>query len=500
MRKMKGGMLAISLFVSLVITIVPVSAADIHVPGDYATISTAITNANSGDTIYVHAGTYTENLTIGKDLSLIGDGASVTTIDGSGLDVITVNGAVVNISGFTVRNGGYGIYYQNNASGTITNNTITNSLFDIYNSSSSPTVTINTITGSHTGIINISGSNPTITNNTITGNTSRGIYNTSGSNPTIMNNTITGNSLYGIQNSSSSPTITNNTITGQSAGIYNSSSNPTITNNTITGNSYEGIANTSGSNPTITNNTITGNSLYGIHNSSSSPTITNNTITGHMEGIYNISSSPTITNNTITGNSYGIYNVSSSNPPITNNIVVSNGVNGIYDDGSGAPVCTYNDAWNNGTDYVNVTPGIGSISQDPQLDGTYHLTASSPCIDAGTDAGVYTDMDGDSRPQGSGFDIGADEYYISQVFVNPIPAFMIIANYHLRQVNTCLGCITDNLPEDVPGDVQALLDEMQEHINNANTTGNPIYANNELLKALKCCEDIQEILGITCPI
>jgi hypothetical protein len=86
------------------------------------------------------------------------------------------------------------------------------------------------------------------------------------------------------------------------------------------------------------------------------------------------------------------------------------------------------------------------------------------------------------------------------VRVNPIAAFMPVKNYHLRQVNTCLGCIEENLPEDVPEDVQTLLDEMQEHINNANTTGNSIYANNELLKALKCCEDIQEKLGITCPL
>jgi len=87
-----------------------------------------------------------------------------------------------------------------------------------------------------------------------------------------------------------------------------------------------------------------------------------------------------------------------------------------------------------------------------------------------------------------------------ELFANPIAAFMPVKNYHLRQVNTCLGCIEENLPEDVPGDVQNLLDEMQEHINNANTTGNSIYANNELLKALKCCEDIQEKLGITCPL
>ncbi len=84
--------------------------------------------------------------------------------------------------------------------------------------------------------------------------------------------------------------------------------------------------------------------------------------------------------------------------------------------------------------------------------------------------------------------------------INPIAAFIPLKNYHLRQVNTCLGCIEENLPEDVPEDVQTLLDEMQEHIDNANTTGNTIYANNELLKALDCCEEIQEKLGIMCPL
>src|SRR5262249_40876972 len=39
----------------------------------------------------------------------------------------------------------------------------------------------------------------------------------------------------------------------------------------------------------------------------------------------------------------------------------------------------------------------------------YHLGVTSAAIDAGVDAGVNRDFDGQLRPQGGGFDIGADE-------------------------------------------------------------------------------------------
>ena len=42
--------------------------------------------------------------------------------------------------------------------------------------------------------------------------------------------------------------------------------------------------------------------------------------------------------------------------------------------------------------------------------GDYHITLGSAAIDQGTDAGVQVDMDGEPRPQGNGFDIGADEF------------------------------------------------------------------------------------------
>ena len=55
----------------------------------------------------------------------------------------------------------------------------------------------------------------------------------------------------------------------------------------------------------------------------------------------------------------------------------------------------------------------GNFDADPLFvgDGDYHLSETSPCIDAGTAAGVLTDIDGDLRPQGAGFDVGADELF-----------------------------------------------------------------------------------------
>jgi fibronectin-binding autotransporter adhesin len=59
-----------------------------------------------------------------------------------------------------------------------------------------------------------------------------------------------------------------------------------------------------------------------------------------------------------------------------------------------------------------------SITDDPAFapDG-YHLTAGSAAIDAGVDAGVTTDIDGEHRPQGSAPDLGADEISLRYVYL-----------------------------------------------------------------------------------
>ena len=49
-------------------------------PGAGTPIQDAIDGAGTGDTIYVHAGTYVENVGVWKRVTLIGDGADVVMV------------------------------------------------------------------------------------------------------------------------------------------------------------------------------------------------------------------------------------------------------------------------------------------------------------------------------------------------------------------------------------------------------------------------------------
>jgi len=78
----------------------------IIVPDDYPTIQSAIDNASDGDTVFVRASTYYENIIVEKKLKIAGNGAGLTVIDGLGKDdhVVNIDSDYVEISDFTVRN------------------------------------------------------------------------------------------------------------------------------------------------------------------------------------------------------------------------------------------------------------------------------------------------------------------------------------------------------------------------------------------------------------
>src|ERR1035437_8219941 len=97
--------------------------------GCSSSIGVAVTAASAGDTIQVAHGTYKEDVTIAKSLSLIGDREANTIIDATGKNNgITITGATdVVVSGFTVENANTaGIWITGSSFVTIPDNSVVN--------------------------------------------------------------------------------------------------------------------------------------------------------------------------------------------------------------------------------------------------------------------------------------------------------------------------------------------------------------------------------------
>ncbi|HIC94976.1 MAG TPA: matrixin family metalloprotease, partial [Anaerolineae bacterium] len=130
--------------------------------GHYSTIQQAIDNAVSGQTVYVGADTYTEQITMKSGVDVIGAGSGSTTIDGGGGGVaVTFNNVSSRLSGFTVK-GFIGVRVQNNSSPTIDHNKATDSYTGMYLTNSNPTLSYNTIQGNHGGLLAQTSSDPNL--------------------------------------------------------------------------------------------------------------------------------------------------------------------------------------------------------------------------------------------------------------------------------------------------------------------------------------------------
>ena len=161
--------------------------------GNFSKIQDAIDYANSGDIIYVWAGIYYEKIIVDKSITLIGNGTSNTIINGSGRDIVLkITSDWVNISEFTINNGGTGngimIYYSDNCK--IQNCNFSNNDFGInlyyshYNILKNNTCTSNKRSGIHLRYSNYN----IINNNSCNSNVYNGIYLEYSSNNTIKNN------------------------------------------------------------------------------------------------------------------------------------------------------------------------------------------------------------------------------------------------------------------------------------------------------------------------
>jgi hypothetical protein len=349
----------------------PAFADTFYVPDNFPTIQEALDGATGGDTIIVRDGVYKGGLN--KNLNFRGKALTLRSENGR-------ENCIINC-----EFDGRGLHFRNGE----TSESIVDG-FTIINGS----VALSTLGG---GIF-CYDSSPTIANCTIANNRA-------GRGGGI------GCQLY------ASPTMVNCTIENNSADYYGggisqwSYAASDIVGCIISGNralSGAGVSCFYGSAPTITNSVIKGNvasaSGGGIDCFSfSAPWLTNCTVMENEAGSgggssTGASSDAVMTNCIVWGNTATLEGPQIAVKSYSSLDIGYSNVEGGEALSQVEPVASLN--W-----------GEGNIDADPLFsqDGDHHLAVTSPCIDIGMDAGVYEDIDGDPRPQGTGYDMGSDE-------------------------------------------------------------------------------------------
>lgn len=267
-----------------------------------------------------------------------------------------------------------------------------------------------------------------------------GVY-LDGSDATLRTNTITGNSAEwggGVWLGDSRATLDENTVADNSAlyggGLVLWSSDATLTGNRIASNvgSAGGGVFLSGSEAVLEANTIRSNTAGyggGLVLTESDARLVNNIVadnqaTDDSSALYIQGSAPRLLHTTLARNQGGDgtgVTVSSGSPVFTNTILVSHTV-GIYlMSGSSATLegtLWGSGAWANGSDWAGsgtILIGTANRWEEPGFAGAnvgdFHIRFGSAAMDAGVDAGIAVDIDGEPRPAFNSTDIGADEYY-----------------------------------------------------------------------------------------
>ncbi|MGC9308297.1 MAG: right-handed parallel beta-helix repeat-containing protein, partial [Thermoplasmatota archaeon] len=340
-------------------------------PGDLGeshtlTIQEGINNVSEGGTVYVHEGTYVENIIINKSVTL-------TTWNGEQV-VITANDS----SKSTVDVGAL------SPPGQPTNVTITGNF--IINASNFAGIYIN-----NTNFC-------TIQHVEIKDNYDRGIYMNGSHNNTIFDCVIRDNSYHGCEvfdsnnNTFKDNLIYNNT---QGTGIWiEDADNNTISGNTLHDN-YQGIFSddwTGYGTPApsydniILNNHIFNNSAYGISiDPSHRYTISGNIIHNNIRGIWvdEDSSYIDIFYNDIYENQYGIYLENQSTTEIHWNNIYNNTLYGVYHEVSSSPWvnATYN-WWGHVTGPYDPPGTDGQYNEDGEGDNVTDYVLYSPWLNA----------------------------------------------------------------------------------------------------------------------
>jgi parallel beta-helix repeat protein len=291
-------------------------------------------------------------------------------------------------------------------------------------------VTLNGLTIQNDGSVTkagilATGNNDSITNNTVTGVHGFGIIVDNANNALIQGNTVTGtlgtntqgHGIY-VSGSSDGVIVRGNVIHDNgyigihvngdlSEGGIGLVTHALIEGNVIYNNGQNGINADGLANSVIRNNLIYGYHGYGIclyqidaASGSSNNVIVNNTIVGTLSGssaalnILNASTGNTVLNNILLGGDGNAYEIAADS------------ISGFVSDYN---VTSAQWRSSTGQDTHSVVATPAQLFVNP-TGNDYHLSAASPAIDAGTATDApATDLDGNLRPSGTGYDIGAYE-------------------------------------------------------------------------------------------
>ncbi|MFQ5736513.1 MAG: nitrous oxide reductase family maturation protein NosD [Thermodesulfobacteriota bacterium] len=198
----------------------PSGAETIHVPAAFASIQAAIEAASPNDTIIVEEGVYTENLVIGRPVTILsakGPAATVVSAARSGEATIKISGTSdVSLSGFTANGSGVaGILLTDVHGAVLTNNRAVENLYGIAVYDSTGVRMSENIANRNTsyGVYLYRSNDNIIENNDANANKDKGFFISYSDNNRIMNNNANQNTWDGMTFWSSHGNVIKNNVT-----------------------------------------------------------------------------------------------------------------------------------------------------------------------------------------------------------------------------------------------------------------------------------------------
>jgi len=426
---MKSIKMLVSLLALSTICMTDLYATIIHVPGDYSTISSAISAASPGDTIVVAAGVYNEHVVINvANLTLLGAQANVdarmrTYIPANesiitfatpafGTGIVNIASPNVIFNGFTVQGDGTivnstgaifagdaGQFLPNTTTIDVTglqllNNIVQNNANGILVASIEPTPKTPNYLVQYNYLQNNSGD--------FTNGDGQGVFFNNSAGSVMTNVTVTENLFNGME-TSASVNLANVTTATVSYNVMNQDNSIALfatTGVSIIGNVTTGATGIIPGQPSTDGN-IADAIFVGF--GCSNTTITDNLIysaTDNGINIYQGNSNITITDNCIVGNTFAGISLNSGGIAANSNITINNNNIALNTTGLNLGAGSYTspppllDAtlnyWNSalGPNYNGTSPGAGDLITDNNIPATQtvqytpFLTTATPTVTA----------------------------------------------------------------------------------------------------------------------